>query len=134
ELLRQRAGDPKAELGLRAHAVVGLAQSAGESAATRKLLLSLTAAPELRRDALRSLRGAALSDDERRTLLAWWEAGKFAPAERGELAAQLLLVLDGKGEEKVRAALAAAAGKRPEGEAQWRKALTTPGDAAAGER
>ena len=60
EMLRQLAGDAKAEMGLRAHAVLGLAQSAPTSAAVRELLLSLLARPELRREALRSLRGGVV--------------------------------------------------------------------------
>jgi putative heme-binding domain-containing protein len=137
ELLRRLAADTKADAALRAHAVLGLAQSAPASAATRRLLLSLLESPELRREALRSLRGVALSAGERRALFAWWDGLKVGPGEgRAELAEQLLFALgsDGAGDEKRRAALAAVAGKRPEGEAAWRKALAGRGDPEAGER
>jgi putative membrane-bound dehydrogenase-like protein len=136
ELLRRLAADPKADGGMRAHAVLGLGLSAPGSSATRELLLSLLSRTELRREALRSLRGASLSGKEQQALFAWWDGGKVAPeADRAELAGQLLLILGDKGgDEKVRAALAALAGKKPEGEAAWRKALAGRGDARAGER
>jgi putative membrane-bound dehydrogenase-like protein len=137
EVLRSLATDVRAAMELRAHAVLGLAHSAATSEATRRLLLSLLDAPALRRDALRSLRGAPLSADERRKLFAWWQRCKSAPEERSELAGQLLLLLDGEGKgvkEKHRDELVELAGKRPENEAQWRKSLAEGGDAAAGER
>src|SRR5262249_9013857 len=58
ELLRRLAADEKVEPGLRSTAVLGLANFAEASAATRRLLVSLLAEPRLRRDALRSLRSA----------------------------------------------------------------------------
>jgi putative heme-binding domain-containing protein len=67
-------------------------------------------------------------------LLTWWEGGRFEPEDRAELAGQLLLTLDGKVGDPQRSALTAAATKRPDGEPQWRKALTGRGDPAAGER
>lgn len=135
ELLRRLAADTGAETDLRAQAVLGLAQSAADSPATRRLLLSLLDTPGLRRDALRSLRGVMLTAAERRELFAWWDSSKAAPAEeRPELAAQLLLTLGTGADGKRRAALTAVAGPRPEGEAAWRKVLTGGGDPAAGER
>jgi putative membrane-bound dehydrogenase-like protein len=134
DLLRQRAADAKGDAPLRALAVVGLASGAPASPETRRLLLSLLDEPALRREALRSLRGVELSAQEKKALLAWWRSGRFEPEDRAELAAQLLLTLGDKAGEKDRAALAAAAPKRPEGEPQWRKILVGRGDVAAGER
>jgi putative membrane-bound dehydrogenase-like protein len=140
-LLRGLVGDAKAQPDLRGQAVVGLAHSAPSAPATRRLLLSLLAEPGLRRDALRSLRGAAHQPDVERPLLAWWDkyaaAKDAAPEERRELAGQMLLALgNGKGPKTDAQfkALAELAGPRPKMEAEWRKVLAQGGDPAAGER
>jgi putative heme-binding domain-containing protein len=142
KMLRTLARDPKAyQEDLRSDAILGLAQSAPTSKATRRLLLSLLAEPKYQSDALRSLRGAGLDADERRALFAWWDklpAEKVDPSdERRELAAQVLLVLGTKAEKDEgdrRKALTELAGPRPGDEKAWRAALTGKGDAAAGER
>ncbi len=138
--LRRLAGDEHADTGGRAFAVLGLAQSAPTSAETRRLLLALLADAELRRDALRSLRGVTLDADERAALFAWWDRlpkEKDTSDERRELAEQLLLVRGPKVEnalEERRKQLAALALPHPTDEAGWRKVLTGDGDAAVGER
>jgi putative membrane-bound dehydrogenase-like protein len=139
ELLRRLVTDE--EFSFRAEAILGLAHSAPTSAATRQLLLALLSQPQLRHDVLRSLRDLGPQPEVEHAIAAWWD--KFAgekqepDEERRELAAQVLLTL-GAGtdapKDDRRKALAALAGPRPQGEAQWREALAGRGDAAAGER
>jgi putative membrane-bound dehydrogenase-like protein len=147
DVLRGLAGDSKAGLGLRAEAILGLADSAG-SPASRSLLLALLDTPVLRRDALRSLRAVASQADVARSLREWWEKleGSEAggrnglpdtSAARRELAGQLLLALragSGSKSDRFLQGLGEAAGRRPQTEVQWRAALAGGGDAAAGER
>jgi putative membrane-bound dehydrogenase-like protein len=136
ELLVQLAADGSADLALRANAVAGLAPAAGQ-ADVRRLLFSLLDRPELRRDALRSLRGTAREAEVEKALLAWWDRAALADGERPELAGQLLLAL-GQSQtveaEKRRKELAEAAGPRPKDEAAWRQFLDGRGDPAAGAR
>lgn len=135
-LLAKLADDAKADTSLRAEAVMGLAHSAPASTETQRLLLALLDQPDLRRDALRSLRQATGKTDVTAPLLAWWDKLEASP-ERRELAAQVLLALaTNKTEpvEKRRAALGDLAGPRPAGDVQWRTALAGRGDPAAGER
>jgi putative membrane-bound dehydrogenase-like protein len=133
EFLRRLASDAEIAVDLRAGAVVGLAHSAG-SAATRKLLFSLLDIPDLRRDALRSLREVGGQPEVGREVLAWWgksfDEKKEPTAEQRELAAQVLLTVGDLKTDRLKAV----AGPRPRNEAQWREALTGKGDAAAGER
>ncbi len=140
-ILRQLAADASAEASTRAFALLGLAHSAAKSADTRRLLLAQLSDAGLRRDALRSLRGLALSDEERRSLFSWWDAlpqeKEKASPERRELAEQVLLVLGptrNKDDEDRRKTLADIVGRLPTGEEEWRKELAGKGDAAAGER
>jgi putative membrane-bound dehydrogenase-like protein len=137
EVLRYLASDDKAELDLRAMAVASLAQSA-RVPATQRLLLSLLAAPPLRRDALRSLREALQQPEVERQVFAWWDKLDGVSAdEHRELAAQLVLALgsrkDGAADKRLKA-LAELAGPRPKTEAEWRAALDGKGDPVAGER
>ncbi len=139
--LRRLAADPKAEASLRAEAVLGLAHSAPSSQATQKLLISLLDQPELRWDALRSLRGAAERAEVAQAIVAWWEKSLGTKAEseeeRREFAEQLVVSLrlsKGADVDKRLRSLIALAGPRPQSEAQWRAALSGHGDAAAGER
>jgi putative membrane-bound dehydrogenase-like protein len=136
EILRHLAGDPKASSERRAEAILGLAQSAATSSATRKLLLSLLSEPALRRDVLRSLRGLGDRPEVRDAVLQWWEKASNASPDavtRQELAAQVLLQLRSSGSTP-NPAIAAMAGPKPKTEADWRAALAKGGDAAAGER
>jgi putative membrane-bound dehydrogenase-like protein len=136
-LLRRLATNGSAEASLRAAAVAGLAHSAAHSAETRRLLLSLLDQPELRADALRSLRPAAAQPEIRRDLLAWWDrhaAKNEAVNEWRELAEGLLLALKPEKNDKRFTALIEAASSRPMDEAGWRAALDGPSDATAGER
>lgn len=137
ELLARLAQDAKAETPLRAEAIMGLAHSAS-SATTQQALWQLLEQPELRRDALRSLRESAGRPDSEEKLLAWWEKLVTPPmAERRELAAQMLLALrtsKSAAAERVRKTLSDVVGSRPANEMEWRQALATGGDALAGER
>jgi putative membrane-bound dehydrogenase-like protein len=141
QLLRVLAADAKEEMGMRAFAVLGLAQSAAKSADTRRQLLALLADAGLQRDVLRSLRDVPLSAEERPALFNWWAklpAETNGPSnERRELADQLLRTLGPnvqKSEEGLRKQLAELVEPLPADEAVWRKALSGHGDAAAGER
>jgi putative membrane-bound dehydrogenase-like protein len=140
ELLRGLAADATASPALRAEAVLGLANSAPGSAATRDLLLSLLSAPGLRRDALRSLRDLESRPEVRNAVLAWWDQVSGHPPtapERQELAEQVLLAFGASRDpETVRLLkpVVEQAGPRPENGPQWREALSGAGDPAAGER
>jgi putative membrane-bound dehydrogenase-like protein len=139
-LLTELAADPKAEPELRAYAILGLAPSASESASSQKLLFSLLDEPELRRDALRSLRNAAGRPEVEKALITWWNrlpAANEPSAERRELAAQLGLALSSSKSTQaatLRKELAALASPRPKDEAGWQAFLEGHGDPAAGER
>jgi putative membrane-bound dehydrogenase-like protein len=139
QTLRTLAGDRSAPVALRRFAVMGLAHSAASSAATRTPLLELLNETVVQRDALRSLRGARDQASLREALVAWWEKMEQEegrpPAERSELAAQLLLVLPPASTEgkKLRERLLTAAGKRPKTPADW-LAAARDGSAEAGER
>jgi len=142
EELRRLAADERAEVIVRAEAVRGLALSAADNVETQRLLLGLLALADLQRDALRSLRAAALHAEVEPKLMAWWEASmpkNDGPptAERREMAAQLALALKAsKTPEVVKRLpdLIRFAGERPRTEADWRAALAKGGDAAAGGR
>src|SRR5262249_53703819 len=115
----------------------GLASAAAESAEVRQLLLTLLDQPALRRDVLRSLRGAGSDPAVAAALLTWWDKAQLPAAEQPELAAQLLLVLQAnQGSEIIthRERLQKLAGPRPKDEPSWRKLLAAPGDPVAGER
>jgi putative membrane-bound dehydrogenase-like protein len=137
-LLRDLEANGNAKAELRAAAVAGLAHSAASSPETRRLLQSLLDRPELRRDALRSLRAAASQPEVRRALLAWWDrfaaSHQESPDEQRELAEQTLLALKPEKTDKRHAALTEAAGPRPTNETEWRAALEGPADPTAGER
>ena len=137
ELLRKLAENADAESALRADALLGLAPAASGSADVRRLLLSLLERPELRRDALRSLRSSGGEADVAKGVLAWWDKGVMPEDERRELAAQLLLILKANEAPEVgkrRAELTTIAGPRPKTEAEWTQFLARGGDASAGER
>lgn len=135
-LLRQLVTDRTMSTALRLDAVAGLALSAPQSAATRKVLLALLEEKEFRRDALRSLRQAMT---EETPLLDWWEKTQKKLArneERWELAEQLLLARPVSGESRdVRwGILGDEVGKPPASVSQWTRVLQGKGNAEAGER
>jgi putative membrane-bound dehydrogenase-like protein len=136
DVLLKLAADSNADITLRSDAVLGLTQSAATSADVQRLLLSLLERPELRRDALRSLRAASSQPDIAKTLLAWWDKVPMSDADRRELAGQVLLALraaKASVPEKRLKELAAVAEPRPPLPSDWQKFLQAPGDAAAGE-
>lgn len=139
-VLTRLAADRAAGLATRGEAVLGLANSARTSSTTRQALLALLDVPDLQRDVLRSLRGAAQDAEVGRALAVWWRKNAAQddrpPEDRRELAAQMLLVVRaGKGVEDGKArTLSQAAGPRPGGEEQWHSALAGRGDPAEGER
>jgi putative heme-binding domain-containing protein len=136
-LLLGPAGNDKLDRELRAEAILGLAYAAGASAEAQRLLLGLLDDPNLRRDALRSLRPAAATPEVAKGLLAWWAKADLAGDERRELAGQLLLALKAvrtPEADNLRKTLAEAADARPTNAAGWQKYLSEGGDAAAGER
>jgi putative membrane-bound dehydrogenase-like protein len=136
EVLLALAKDGTADRSLRAEAVLGLAPLSG-AAAVRRELLALLDRPALRRDALRSLRGASQDEGVVRALLAWWQKAGIGEAERPELAAQMVLALKAS-----KSALAARAlpgleklaKPRPASVAGWQRLLAKGGDPAAGAR
>jgi putative heme-binding domain-containing protein len=135
-LLLKLAAHSDADHWLRAEAVLGLAPAAGE-ADVRRQLFALLDRPDLRRGALRSLRGVAAQAENEKALLAWYDKTKFTDEERPEFAGQLLLALKGSTSaeaEKRRPDLAKLQGERPKSEAEWRTLLTTGGDTSGGER
>jgi putative heme-binding domain-containing protein len=116
--------------------VAGLGAATG-SAETRRTLISLLDQSALRRDALRSLRGAASDAEVEKSLLAWWDRIALPDEERPELAGQLLLALQTSktaAVEKRRSSLTNLAGPRPSDVAGWQKFLANRGDPVAGER
>jgi putative heme-binding domain-containing protein len=134
-LLRSAAADARLPDALRAEAMLGLA--AGEpTAEDRALLLAALDEPNSRRDALRSLR-AAKGDRETIASIERWRKGLPAKERRdGELAAQLLMILDGipDGDSQAISSLREAADARPMDEAAWRNWLAGEGDPEAGRR
>jgi putative heme-binding domain-containing protein len=100
---------------------------------TQRLLLSTLDKPELRHDAIRSLRPVAVGSETERVLLDWWDKLKADEKDKRELAEQLVLALKpAPGSDAARRL--ANAGDTPKDDAAWRKALEGKGDAAAGER
>ena len=87
-LLLKLAKDDAAEPALRADAVLGLANSAAESADVQRFVLSLLDQADYRRDALRSLRPAARAPDVETGLLGWWDRATLTGDERREAAGQ----------------------------------------------
>jgi putative membrane-bound dehydrogenase-like protein len=139
-LLRGLVSNTDTESAQRAQAVMGLAHSATISAATRKLLFALLEKPELRREALQSLREVS-GDEVERALLGWWDKNfgdkVKATDESRELAAQMILALrarKGAAVEKRLKTLAELVGPQPRNDKQWLEALSGRGDPAAGER
>jgi putative membrane-bound dehydrogenase-like protein len=136
EILLALAADSTADTSLRAEAVLGLAPLSG-SAAVRRQLLALLDRPELRRDALRSLRGAAHDPGVTKSLLAWWDKATITDAERPELAGQVVLALkSSKDAEAVKhlPRLEQLAESRPTTVTGWQRYLAKGGDPSAGER
>lgn len=128
------AADRAAPASRRLDAVAGLALSAGHrEGQARELLLKLLDDPLVRRDALRSLRGARHRDEVVNGVRRWWDS---LPGDKGpqlaEAAAQSLLLLPADDER--RSVLQSAAGPRPKSEGAWRAALAQGGDPTAGER
>jgi putative membrane-bound dehydrogenase-like protein len=130
QLLRRLAADPGQNSGLRADAIAGLAASNG-TPETQRTLIAALAEPALQRDALRSLRNAALAPSLRTQLEAWWKHydAKSSRAA-GELAAQFELTHLAPDDKDVQAA----ATPRPAQPDGWLKLAQQPGDAVAGER
>jgi putative heme-binding domain-containing protein len=137
ELLRHLAREENDDVGQRAAAVAGLGHSSSASRATQRLLLSMLDKPDLRRDALRSLRPVAPGSKAERVILDWWDKLKTGDAEKRELAEQIVLavrpVKDSDAAKRVEA-IAKFAGAKPSDEVGWRKTLEGKGDPAAGER
>jgi putative membrane-bound dehydrogenase-like protein len=137
--LRELAADAKADAGVRADAVLGLALSAPTDADTRALLLRLVDGRRaLLRDALRSLRGT-LTPKDAKILDDWWihvtRDAHFSPSDCDDLAEHALLALGQPfaGNPQVTAIAVKAA--RPATVAAWRDFLLAgKGNAAAGER
>jgi putative membrane-bound dehydrogenase-like protein len=128
-VLRKLAADEATPMHFRQEAVSGLAHSAPHTEATRRLLLHQLAVPELRRDALRSLRDA-VGPAEEKTLLSWWKGLPVDPnlttPGRDELAEQLRFLVPSAGLPAV---------DRPASSDAWKDWLRKGrGDAAAGER
>jgi len=137
ELLTRLATDENADRGQRAAAVAGLSHSAASSRVTQRLLFSMLEKPELRRDALRSLRPVSPGSDTERRILDWWDKLKADGDEKTELAEQVALALKpvkNPDDAKELDAIANIAAEKPKDEAAWRKALDGKGDPAAGER
>lgn len=137
ELLLSQAKDSTLEPALRADAVMGLAHSAASSAEAQRLLISLLEIPELRRDALRSLRSAAAVPHVQQALLSLWIKKDGSKEERREIAWQLVLALKSHQNPDVDAHwrdIIELAGPLPKTTAAWQKVLTGRGDPAAGER
>jgi putative membrane-bound dehydrogenase-like protein len=135
-LLLGLAKDNTADIALRADAVMGLA-SLSASPAVRKQLLALLENPQLRRDSLRSLRGATHEADVIRSLLAWWAKASIPDRERPEFAGQMVLALrNAKGAEidGARKLVEKQTDPRPATSALWQRYLAMGGDPAAGER
>jgi putative membrane-bound dehydrogenase-like protein len=135
-ILLRLAKDDAADTALRAEAVLGLG-SLTDSSPVRHQLLSLLQHPDLRRDSLRSLRGAAHDQDAMRSLMAWWDKAEIPDAERPELARQMIFALkSGKGDGITRRLhqLEKQAEPRPISLAGWQRYLAKGGDPAAGER
>lgn len=127
-LLREIASTSDNGVSLRQHAVAGLGRSAQSSAETQRVLLELIDEPDLRRDVLRSLRGAPVAAE----LVRWADQ---LPRD-GELAGQLAAALRGVKDaaiEKLLPSLEARAEPRPATAAEWQKVLASGGDAEAGE-
>ncbi len=117
--------------------MLGLANSAADSAEVQRFLLSLLDQADYRRDALRSLRLAGGDAAVAKGLLAWWDKASLSGDERREAAGQLLLALKANAMSAVenhRKALTEAAGPRPTTAAEWQKFLAGRGDSVAGER
>lgn len=136
------AGDPNVAAPLRAEAIMGIT---ADTAQGKSLLLSLAADsnPVLRDEAIRSLRSASLSQEERQKIVAPFIAGTLAtsgPApvgderhgitpqepERAKRSAQLTALLDPVGASKSLPA--------PAEVSQWEKLLAGNGDPSAGAR
>jgi len=129
ELLWKIAVDPRASVALRATAVAGLAHSAATSDDTAQLLIALLdgQSGELRREALRSLRGATGGREVTEAARAWLEkTGRAASPEEMEQVELLLRAPAGNGNSD----------KLAERAAEFERVAAAPesGDAAAGER
>lgn len=134
-LLRSAAVDARLPDALRAEAMLGLAASELTDE-DRALLLAALDEPNLRRDALRSLR-AAKGDRETIANIERWRKGLPAKERRdGELAAQLLMILSGalSGDSQTIYSLREVADARPADEVAWRNWLAGEGDPEAGRR
>ena len=116
EILARLADDPDLSLAIRAEAITGLAEDA---AAQRERLMALASGltPVLRHEALRSLRGVTLDQDQRSRLLA---------ASKGDAEGLELVEFLGKREAPARASAHDVEG--------WQAELSGAADAAAGER
>lgn len=136
-ILRDLAAGRDNALSVRLTATAGLGRSAQAPAETLRRLLALLDEPSMRRDALRSLRGADVTAE----LLGWWEKlprdVEKPTSELRELAGQLASALRGVKDavaEKALPSLESLAEPRPATVQEWQKALASGGDAEAGER
>jgi putative heme-binding domain-containing protein len=93
-VLRGVATNHDAGSSIRSFAILGLANSASESAATRQLLVELAKKPATARDALRSLRSVSLSPGESADLFRASNGPHPKTAEGKEVADQLALLLN----------------------------------------
>ncbi|HMC90635.1 MAG TPA: HEAT repeat domain-containing protein, partial [Gemmataceae bacterium] len=138
DMLRKLALDANAELVMRAEAVMGLAQSAPASSATRHILLTLLKESLLQSDVLRSLRETASKPGVAAALMKWWQETATPPvghvADRQEIYEQLSFTLRPDKNSETGKRLQALLRPRPQNAAQWRQALTEKGNPRAGER
>lgn len=125
-LLLEVAGDATIDEQLRAEAVVGLN---GDTTDSRKFLVQLAseAVPTLRHEALRSLRGSSLAEDERRQL-----AGLQSSA--GDATAALLAILLAPAQASSGAGASSEPGTAAVDIDHWITRLDGPADPRAGER
>jgi putative membrane-bound dehydrogenase-like protein len=138
DMLRKLALDPDADLAMRAEAVMGLAQSAPASSATRRVLLTLLKETQLQSDVLRSLRETAGKPGVETALMKWWQETATPPvghvADRQEIYQQLSFTLRPDKNSETGKRLQALLRARPQNATQWRAALTEKGNPRAGER
>jgi putative membrane-bound dehydrogenase-like protein len=129
DALRGIAADSETSFAMRAEAVLGLAQSAATSDDTARLLIELVTAQsaDLRREALRSLRGAAGRRDVKEAVQNWLNGHAESASPEEIEQAELVLRPGDPGRDANQLAKRAA-------EFERLAAATEPGDAAAGER
>jgi len=135
------ARDPQMGTALRAEAVWGLALSAANVSAARDLLIASLDEPALRREALRSLRGAVDKPAVENALFGLWDkVSKDSAMDKNglrELADQLVLVYGSAKNPEIQERLKAirlSASPQPHTSAESRAALVGYGDPEEGRR